>query len=193
MHLWSCDPKDPLSHSHTHTHTEPGGQRSTSIWLTQARRTPPLPYTEKTYVCLVAQLCPTFWDPRTGAHKAPLSMGILQARILEWVAIPFFRGSSQPRDWTRVSGIAGRFFTIWATREAPRRHMVSRKIQELSSVPHFSFTTKHGQGQNSPLLNRVVLYMFGFTKLWFVCSWVHLSQETMSLQIETGSYSSPEA
>ena len=44
--------------------------------------------------------------------------GILQARILEWVAIPFSRGSSQPRDPTQVSCITGRFFTIWATREA---------------------------------------------------------------------------
>ena len=43
--------------------------------------------------------------------------GILQARILEWVAFPFSRGSSQPRDQTRVSCIAGRFFTSWATRE----------------------------------------------------------------------------
>ena len=42
----------------------------------------------------------------------------LQARILEWVAIPFFRGFSQPRDWPQVSRIAGRFFTSWATREA---------------------------------------------------------------------------
>ena len=44
--------------------------------------------------------------------------GILQARILEWVAIPFSRGSSQPRDQTQVSRIAGGFFTSWATREA---------------------------------------------------------------------------
>ena len=41
--------------------------------------------------------------------------GIFQARILEWIAISFSRGSSQPRDWTRVSHIAGRCFTIWAT------------------------------------------------------------------------------
>ena len=39
--------------------------------------------------------------------------GILQARILEWVAIPSSKGSSQPRDWTQISLIAGRFFTIW--------------------------------------------------------------------------------
>ena len=44
---------------------------------------------------------------------------ILQARILEWVAIPFSRGSSQPRDQTWVSCIVGSYFHIWATREAP--------------------------------------------------------------------------
>ena len=44
--------------------------------------------------------------------------GIFQAIVLEWVAISFSRGSSQPRDWTQVSRIAGRRFTIWATREA---------------------------------------------------------------------------
>ena len=44
--------------------------------------------------------------------------GILQTRILEWIAFPFSRGSFQPRDQTQVSGIADRFFTRWATREA---------------------------------------------------------------------------
>ena len=44
--------------------------------------------------------------------------GILQARMLEWVAFPFSRGSSQPRDQTQVSCIAGGFLTSWATREA---------------------------------------------------------------------------
>ena len=44
-------------------------------------------------------------------------MGILQARILEWVAMPSSRESSQHRDWTHVSCIAGGFFTIWATRD----------------------------------------------------------------------------
>ena len=45
--------------------------------------------------------------------------GILQARTPEWVAIPFSRGPSRPKDWTQVSCIACRFFNIWATREAP--------------------------------------------------------------------------
>ena len=47
-----------------------------------------------------------------------MSLGILQARILEWVALPSSRGSSQPRDWTQAFCIAGIFFTIRATREA---------------------------------------------------------------------------
>ena len=50
--------------------------------------------------------------PWTLAHQVPLSMGILQARILEWVAMPSSRGSSQPRDQTHVSCITGGFFTI---------------------------------------------------------------------------------
>ena len=44
--------------------------------------------------------------------------GILQAKILEWVGIPFSRGSFQPRDWNWVSCITGGFFTVWATRKA---------------------------------------------------------------------------
>ena len=47
--------------------------------------------------------------------------GILQARILEWVAISYSRGSSRPKDWTPVSHVAGRFFTVWATREAAQK------------------------------------------------------------------------
>ena len=50
--------------------------------------------------------------PWTVAYQAPLSMGILQARILEWVSIPFSRGSFQPRDQTCVSCIADGLFTI---------------------------------------------------------------------------------
>ena len=50
--------------------------------------------------------------------------GILQARVLEWVAISFSKGSSQPRDRTQVSHTAGRCCTIWATREALFQHEI---------------------------------------------------------------------
>ena len=60
---------------------------------------------------LVAKLCLTLATPWTVACQAPLSMRILQARILEWVAISFCRESSRLRDGTQVSCIAGRLFT----------------------------------------------------------------------------------
>ena len=61
----------------------------------------------------VAQPCLTLCNPVDYTVH-----GILQARILEWVAFSLSRGSSQPRGWTQFSCIAGRFFTSWATREA---------------------------------------------------------------------------
>ena len=61
----------------------------------------------------VSQSCLTLCNPMDyTVHR------ILQARILEWVPFPFSRGSSQSRDHTQVSRIAGGFFTSWATREA---------------------------------------------------------------------------
>ena len=67
----------------------------------------------------VTQLCLTLCNPMFCSPPGSSVHGILQARILEWAAVPFSRGSSQPRDWTQVSHITGRFFTSWATKEAP--------------------------------------------------------------------------
>ena len=67
---------------------------------------------------LVTQLCPTLCDPMDCSLPGSSVHGILQERILEWVVIPFSRGFLWPRDRTQVFHIAGRFFTIWATREA---------------------------------------------------------------------------
>ena len=61
----------------------------------------------------VAQSCPTLCNPMDYTIQRRF-----QARILEWVAFPFSRRSSQPRDWIQVSRIAGTFFTNWAIREA---------------------------------------------------------------------------
>ena len=67
----------------------------------------------------VAQSCPTLSDPMDYSLPGFSICGISQARILEGVAVPFSRGSTWPRDQTWVSCIAGRFFTVWATGEAP--------------------------------------------------------------------------
>ena len=63
-------------------------------------------------LCLVAQLCLTLCDPVDCNPPGFSPHGLLQARILGWVAMPSSRGSSQPRDRIQVSRIAGRFFTI---------------------------------------------------------------------------------
>ena len=67
---------------------------------------------------LVAQSCPTLCNPMDWSLPGSSVHGTLQARLSEWVAMPFSKGSSWPRDWIQVSCISGRFFTIWAPREA---------------------------------------------------------------------------
>ena len=67
---------------------------------------------------LVAQSYTTLCYPMDYSPPGSSLHGILQARILEWVAIPFSRGSSQTRDQIQVSCVRGRFFTCCATREA---------------------------------------------------------------------------
>ena len=67
---------------------------------------------------LVSKLCLTLCDSMGYTPPESFVHGILRARTLEWAAFPFSWGSSWPRDGTQVSCIAGRFFTIWVTREA---------------------------------------------------------------------------
>ena len=69
-------------------------------------------------LCVLSQLCPTLCNPMDCSPTGSSVHGISQARILEWVAISFSRGSSWPRDQTQVPCLSGRLFTIWATREA---------------------------------------------------------------------------
>ena len=65
----------------------------------------------------VAQSCPTLCDPMDCSLPGSSVNGIFQAIVLEWIAISFSRGSSQPRDRTRISRIVDRHFTVRATRE----------------------------------------------------------------------------
>ena len=82
-------------------------------------------------VVKVAQLWLTLCNPIDCSLPGSSVHGILQTRMLKWVAMPFSGGSSQPRDRTLVSCIAGRFFTVQVTREALE---VSRKL--LYTPPH---------------------------------------------------------
>ena len=88
------------------------------------------------YICcwfsrqVISNSCnPVNWSlPGSSVH------GVLQARILEWVAVPFSRGSAQPRDWIMVSHVAGRFFTSWP-----------------SGKPFICIYTYIGEGNSNPL------------------------------------------
>ena len=66
----------------------------------------------------VTESCLTLCSPMDCSSPGSSVHGTLQARILEWVAMPSSRGSSQPKDWTQVSCTAGKFFTHWTTWEA---------------------------------------------------------------------------
>ena len=86
------------------------------------------------WVSEIAQLCPTLCDPVDCSLPGSCIHGILQARILEWVAISFSTESSRLRDRTRVSFVAGRRFNLWVTREAQYVNMCFCKWSTLVSL-----------------------------------------------------------
>ena len=98
---------------------------------------------------LVAQLCPTLCNPMDCSLPGPSVHGILQARILEWVAISFSRGSYRSRDWTRVSCIGGRFFTAWVTRESLQLSDKNFNFRKSSSI--YGLGRSPGGGNGNPL------------------------------------------
>ena len=86
------------------------------------------------YLCLVTQSCPALYNPMDYSQPGASVHGILQARILEWVAMPSSRGSSQARDQTQVSHIAVGFLTGWATREV-QEYWSGKPISSPGEVP----------------------------------------------------------
>ena len=92
---------------------------------------------------LVTQLCPTLCNPMDCSPPGSSVHGIFQARILEWVAMPLSRGSSLPRDWTQVSCIADRFFTIWAAQKARLFSYFLLYSNSLPSLPSSCCSHKH--------------------------------------------------
>ena len=94
------------------------------------------------------QLCPALCDPMDCSLPNSSVRGILQARILEQVAIPFSRGSSRPRNQTQVSCTAGQFSTVWATREAH----ISTELSYTLFNASIKFGVSHRQ-HNSEVLS----------------------------------------
>ena len=108
---------------------------------------------------IVTQSCLTLWDPMDCSSPGSSVHGIFQARILEWFAIPFSRGSSQPRDRTQISCTAGRFFTTRATREE-----VYLVITEQRIIPYISVIKNRGVFEGKHLFNNIlrdILLSFG--------------------------------
>ena len=103
----------------------------------------------------VTQSCPTLCDSGDCSLPGSSVHGILQARILEWVAISFSRGSSWPRDQTQVSRITGRRFTLWATREA--QHLINGS--QINSILDGWMNLKSTQ------LHPCVLICFSYVRL----------------------------
>ena len=104
---------------------------------------------------LITQSCLTLCNPMNYSPAGFSFHETLQARILEWVAISFSRGSSQPRHWTLGSCIADRFFTIWATRKAP-----FSSVQSLSCVQLFMTSWVAGRQASLSINNSQSLLKF---------------------------------
>ena len=85
--------------------------------------------------------------------------GSLQARILEWVAIPLSRGSSQPRDQTQVSHNAGRFFTIWATWDV----LVEKNMPVFEAIP---YSQSHQASELSASMKEKIPFPTLFSQSW---------------------------
>ena len=109
-----------------------------------------------------AKSCLTLATLWTVACQPPLSLGISQARILEWVAISFSRGSSWPRNWTQVSSIAGGFLTDWATREARkgrcqmyRRHSLKGLLGGVSGKEPACRCRRHKRQRLHPWVGKI--------------------------------------
>ena len=115
----------------------------------------------------------SLYDPMD--YSLPGSVhGILQVRTLEWIAIPFSRGSSRPRDWTHISCIAGRFFTIWATRECSDHklfpHLDLRWLRCEFSVFMCWTSTESHMAHGARKLKKFLKKIPENTSYWVFCS-----------------------
>ena len=118
------------------------------------------------YVCLLSHsVVSDSAIPQTVARQASLSMGILQARILEWVTVSSFRGSSQPRDWTQVSCTAGRFFSL-SHQGSPSMFIYRDPVFLVSHLAFSNFIFMH-----LPVIFLLNLISFGLCSNLIQCSY----------------------
>ena len=110
--IWIMSPRTQKESAGVQPQQDPGVP---SGWTTLARGEGREERISSVQFSSVAQSCLTLCDPMDSSLSGSSLHGILQARVLEWVAISFSRGSSRPRDRTRVSCIPGRCFNLWAT------------------------------------------------------------------------------
>ena len=127
--------------------------------------------------CVVAQSCLTLCDPMDCSPPGSSVYGILQAKILEWVAISFSRGSSRPRDWIWVFHITGRCFTLWATRGA----LFFLRDPYNANVGTFAFV--------SEVSRAVFIFVFPFFFLYSVLHHFHHSVFQVTYPLFYFSYS----
>ena len=131
----------------------------------------------------IAQSCPTLCNPVDYTIH-----GILQARILEWVAFPFSRGSSQPRDWNQVSHIASRFFTSWATREAQSGHGLIHIIQKVAQPRSYSMRTE-AEPWGREEIGGTACLLSHFSRVWLsVTLWSVACQAPLSMEFSRREY-----
>ena len=120
-------------------------------------------FIQRTLCVLVDQSCLTLCHPMDYSPSGSSVHGILQARILEWVAISFSTVSSWCRDGTQVFWIAGRFFTIWVTREAQRTFSICGCFYPLGvdSVLIFNVLSFLKNFKDYNLVWKITLVIFG--------------------------------
>ena len=128
-------------------------------WTADQRTSPPLSsqnWTELKHLFSRVQLC----DPKDCSPPGSSVHGILQARMLEWSAAAFSRGPSWPRDQTQVSRIAGRVFTVWATREALSSHNPHSYVRKVMAGKQES------KGAGCPGVPQTTLWVRNFDLAW---------------------------
>ena len=100
------------------------------------------------------------------AYQAPLSMGILQERILEWVAILFPRRSSQLRDRTQVSRTAGGFLTVWASRQMIIKGPFGSALFGSWVILNIHLSLEHCKANSGPSASVKSIYKEQTENLW---------------------------